>query len=467
MSLGRALPLFALALVAAAEGPPVLRFDGGSVSLAAVDAASRGKAPALLEALHEEAALALDALIDERLVELAGGTLAVAPVPPVSEDEIDRFRRERAADFEGPEAPQGSAAIPAVRRAAIRHYLEEQAREGARRGALGALRARHRVEPKLPDSAELAAPLAPGRVVARLDGEPLCAGDLEARAALRLYRLRGELARERLRVAEDLLAERLLAAEAARRGMDVEALVASQTAAPGADAFAELAAAERALGRPEPDPERARPLLEFRARQAARQALLARLRAEADVEVAIELPRPPRLPVLVDDAPFLGRADGARLIVYANYRCHACRRAHAEIDRLLSVSDEVRVVFRDWIPAYDPAARQAAALARCAARQGHFAEMRAALLAVERPDFGLPWPEGDAGPVARVAGLDAVALRTCLTGAMDPAIERDSAQARAMGFEHAPAFVAEGVPLSGTQSAEGLARALRESLRAR
>jgi len=452
----------AIALAPAAQAQAAgaaARIGDETLSLAAVDAASGGKSEQILLRLRQVASHALDALIDARLLTDAGPASEAAPA--VGEEEIDAFRAERAEDFEGPFAPGGAARDAAVQRAAIRHYLEAQALERARAARLASLRTRHPIERLLPDASELATPLAPDRTVARIDGRALPARVLETRAALRLYRLRGELARERMRQAETLIEERLLAREAARRGSDVASLLEAETRDPDDADLRSFQEQERAAGRPVPAAERARPYLAFRARHAARERVLAAARQHDTVTLYLSEPALPRLPVETAGAPSLGPADGARLVVYDNYGCEVCRAVQQEIDRLLATSGEVRVVFRDWIPHYDPAAREAAALARCADRQGRFAAMRSALLAAAPPGFGGGF---DLPALAARAGLDEPALRACIGGDVQRAIDADTRRARALGFESAPAFVAEGIPLSGAQSAAGLARALREGL---
>jgi protein-disulfide isomerase len=138
---------------------------------------------------------------------------------------------------------------------------------------------------------------------------------------------------------------------------------------------------------------------------------------------------------------------------------------HHELDRLRATEPNVRVVFRDFIPAYDPAADEAARLARCAAQQGRFEAVRQALLARDPPGFGTPWLTADArSELARSAGMDLDALNACLrsreTGA---AIVADSNEAQTLGFDEPPAVVAEGIPLSGMQSADGLRSALAQA----
>lgn len=112
-----------------------------------------------------------------------------------------------------------------------------------------------------------------------------------------------------------------------------------------------------------------------------------------------------------------------------------------------------RIVLRDFVSRADPAAGEAAALVRCAARYGKLGAVRSAVLHAETT------PEVDA--VAKAAGISPSTLRACARSAeVRGQIERDTRAALRLGFDEPPAFVAGGLPLSGMQTAEQLHEAL-------
>ncbi|MBM4270429.1 MAG: hypothetical protein FJ144_28125 [Deltaproteobacteria bacterium] len=312
----------------------------------------------------------------------------------------------------------------------------------------------------LPTGPELASPLEPPRVVARSPSGSVTASALESRGALRLYRLRGELARVRRRALDEIVEERLLAQEAGRRDIAVEDLV--EPARVEEAEVAALVAAEEAAGRPAADPARVRPLLEARARHRARGALVAKLRGEAKVEILLGEVAPPRLTVSSRPAPALGPADGPTILLFADYRRPAARRMHREMDRLRSLRPDVRVVLRDFVSDEDPATAEAAFLVRCADRLGGLDAMRAALLSRDPPAPGEPWLDAASrAQLAETLGVDAASLEACIESAdMARAIRDDSDEIRALGFEEPPAMLLEGRPLAGLQKAETLAAAL-------
>jgi hypothetical protein len=449
-----------LAAVTQTPTPEVAaRVDGVAILMREVDAPSQAKLDKLQAQLRELVAATVERLIDDRVCADARRSATALPIH-IPDDAIRAFRQAHREDFAG----RSSAAA----KTAIHYLLEKQARDAAAADACRQARQSHVIEPLLPAGDSLAAPLPARQVLARVDAAPLPAADVERAAALRLYRLRGEIFRERQRNLDAAVDQALLAGEAARRKTSLAVLEAELATPPTVtdaelDAFIEN---ERAQGRPAPARDRARPYLEFQQAHARRAALLGELRAAARIEPLLAEPAAPRLPVEEGGAPALGPAAGRRLVAYTNYRCRPCRATHRELDRLREIDPQVRVVFRDFVPVYDPVATEAAQLARCAALLGAFPPMREILLARDPPPFGTRWYDEPALPdLAHRIGVDPQRFASCAGDATVSAqIDRDTAHARSLGFDEAPDFIAEGVPLSGMQSAEGLARALRDAV---
>jgi protein-disulfide isomerase len=443
------------------------RINGQTLLLSEIDAPSRPKIVRLHQALVDQAARTLDRLIDRHL-RTSSAAMKSPSSKPVTDEAIRDFRSSRAEDFEGPFAPAETRRHPSAAQPAIRHYLEQKALEARSAETRRDLRKGHAIKILIPEARELEQPLPAKRTVALVDGVPIPAGKLEQAAALRLYRLRKEIHLERRRNVETAIENRLLSEEARRRGITTENLLtkATQDAAVGDEELNTFIQSESAAGRPVSDPERARQYLAFRKAHARRTALVERLRASARIEILLKEPAPPRLPMIEANAPVLGAREGLRLVVYTNYRCTPCRASHREIDRLLAADRKVRVVFRDFIPVYDPVASEAARLSRCAGRLGAFQRMRKELLTRDPPPFGEAWYKDETLPVlARGLGIDPAALVQCLSSEeIGEAIATDTAEALEFGFEEAPSFIVQGIPLSGMQSAESLAEVLHRRI---
>ncbi|HYE37281.1 DsbA family protein [Methylocaldum sp.] len=444
-----------------------VRINGQALSLSEIDAPSRPKIVRLHEALVDQAIRTLDRLIDRYLQASSPATKSHSS-KPITDEAIRALRSSRTEDFEGPFAPIETTRNPAAAQPAIRHYLEQKALETVETEARRHLREGHAIKILLPEGRDLEQPLPPGRTVALVDDIPIPAGALEQAAALRLYRLRKEIYLERQRNIETAIENRLLNEEARRRSVTKEDLLAKimQDAIISEEELNAFIKAESAADRPVSDAKRARQYLAFRKAYTRRMALIERRRASARIDILLKEPSPPRLPMSEANAPVLGAQDGLRLVIYTNYRCTPCRITHREIDRLLAADRKVRVIFRDFIPVYDPVASEAARLSRCADRLGAFQRMRNELLTRDPPAFGEVWYKDDSLPLlAGRLGIDPAALIQCLSSTeIGEAIARDTAQARDFGFEEAPSYVAQGIPLSGMQSAESLTRILHQRM---
>ena len=121
-----------------------------------------------------------------------------------------------------------------------------------------------------------------------------------------------------------------------------------------------------------------------------------------------------------------------------------------------------QIILRDFVPVYDPVATEAAVVARCAAHHGVFVRARARLLAQDPPPFGQMWfSPAEFEALAQQIGISAKDLRACANSAfVRNQIRSDTELAERLGFDQAPSFLAEGLPLSGMQTAEALRRAL-------
>jgi len=172
----------------------------------------------------------------------------------------------------------------------------------------------------------------------------------------------------------------------------------------------------------------------------------------------------------------LGRSDAPlTLVEFTDYQCPFCRRFQAETFPLIKKNyidtGKVRFIVRDLPLSFHSSARPAAEAAHCAAEQGKFWEMHAALLAGADP-----LADGGIDKRAQALGLDLARLHECMRGARyEGAIAANAAAADALGINGTPAFVLgrvqNGVLVgevgSGAQPYEAFDEAIRELLAAR
>ncbi len=308
----------------------------------------------------------------------------------------------------------------------------------------------------------------PGSVVAELDGAPITFEEMEERAARRLYPLRQEEYDARRGAIEEIVYERLLQAEAKRRGLSVEALqkaeivdkIAPVTPAE-VDAVYAGASKSQLGGRTK---EQVAPEIEKALRQQRevkrRAELRDRLLAAARVSVKLAVPRV-RLE-LPASTPALGPADAPiTLVEFSDYQCPFCHRAQGSVDEVLKrYSGKVRFVHQDYPLAQHPRAFAAAVAARCANEQGRFWDFHRSLM-TEPGDFA------DADLVRRATqfGMDSSKLQACVaSGRFDGDVNKAFQAGIAIGVNSTPTFFVNGRRLVGAVPIETLQAIIDEEL---
>jgi protein-disulfide isomerase len=309
------------------------------------------------------------------------------------------------------------------------------------------------------------APAAPDSkaAVARIDGTAVTEGDLAAEVKIPLAAAEAKFAEEawgiKRRGLDALVERRLLDARAKKEGLTVDALVAREiTGKVGEPDEAQLQTVydqTRATGRQLP------PFSEIRAEiarylkgeqtQQARQAYVARLKAEAKVQITF----PPYLPNRVDvkaEGPSKGSPDAPITIVeFSDYECSYCGSAEATVKRVLDAyPGKVRVVYRDFPLFIHPNAPKAAEAAHCAGEQQRYWDMHDLLFANQT---ALKVDDLKAG--ARKLGLDAARFDACLdSGRTAGIVEVNRKAAEALGLDGTPTFFVDGRPYVGGRSFE-------------
>ena len=251
-----------------------------------------------------------------------------------------------------------------------------------------------------------------------MNGAPILASELDQRAAGRLARLRQEEYEVRREVLDELVAERLVAAEAAKRKVSPEELLRLEVDAKAEALPAEQLEliyrqnAERFAGQPRDQAlARIRSVLGDRAKAERRAAYQSELRKAARVAVRLDAPRvaieiPP-------GAPSTGPADAPVTIVeFTDYQCPYCHRAQGVIDQVLArYPGKVRLVHMEFPLDGHPEAVPAARAARCAGEQGKFWEFHRSLMTAPGPldaaDLKAPrrLPPAEPRPVRELPGV--------------------------------------------------------------
>jgi protein-disulfide isomerase len=313
-----------------------------------------------------------------------------------------------------------------------------------------------------------ASPTASGvGVVAEVNGNPIFAAELDAKAASRLARLRQEEFEIRQQALDEIVTDRLLGAEAAKRGVSRDELLRTEVEArtPAVAASEVEGAYEQNKTRFAGEPKevalaRIRQVLTQRAGAERRRAYLQELRGKARVAVRLE---PPRTRVeLPPKAPAIGPAAAAVTIVeFTDYQCPFCHRAQTVMDEILArYKGKVRLVHLDFPLDGHPGALPAARASRCAGEQGKFWEYHHGLMTAP----GL-LDDADLKDRAAKLSLKAPEFASCLASDRynDP-IHADFEQGASLGVSGTPAYFVNGRMVSGAVPYEEFSRVIDSEL---
>jgi protein-disulfide isomerase len=311
-----------------------------------------------------------------------------------------------------------------------------------------------------------------GTPVAQIGDQTITQGELDAWIKEELWRSQtddGNAAKVfslRQRGLDRMIDQRLIDAEAKKRGVDADRLLDDEAAKRVAvtdeevKAFYEQHAKDWGDRKLEAEAAGIRDYLERQKGAGAAQAFVADLRAAADVETLLEQPR-----VSIAGT---GHAKGPEsapvtLIEFSDYECPFCRRAEPVVEQLLKeYAGKVRFEYRHFpLESIHPQARGAAEAAVCADEQGRFWQYHQEIFAGEGGSLAPP------ALLARAAkaGLDVNAFQACVASGRSRArVDADLAAGKAAGVSGTPAFFVNGVPFSGAIPIEEFRRAVDAEL---
>ncbi len=311
-------------------------------------------------------------------------------------------------------------------------------------------------------SAVVGNPTAP---VAKIDGEAITEGDLQAKAKAPLSRLEAEHAEKVYELKSETLGqmveERLLEKKAKAEGLTpdklIEREVTSKIAEPTPAEVQQVydGSKAQAQGQAIPPFEQVKgrivSFLKERKGAEARKAYLDKLRAEHKVEMLL----PPLLLPKVEVAavgPTRGDSKAPVTIVeFSDFECPFCGRAEDAVKKVLSTyGGKVRLVYRDYPLPFHARAQKASEAALCAQDQGKYWEMHEKLFANQRA-----LEVGQLKQHAKDLGLEAGKFDKCLdSGEKAPTVDASKKAGEEAGVNGTPAFFINGRPLSGAQPFE-------------
>jgi predicted DsbA family dithiol-disulfide isomerase len=310
----------------------------------------------------------------------------------------------------------------------------------------------------------------PGAVVATLNGAEIHEADLETWIRDQLYaeatqdKDESELHEFRIEWLERMIEDRLLAAEAEKRGLDLAGLQREtvgdlQIPDEQVATFFEQNKERLAQASFEDLAPRIRDFLLQQTRAQEWSRFVSGLREAADVRFELE---PPRTEVAAL-GPLRGPADAPVTVVeFSDFNCPFCQSVNATLEALRErYPTQVRIVFRHFpLDQLHPRARPIAEASVCAEEQGRFWEFHDRVFA-----DGAALADDAIRATAEASGLDLSAFEACLAaGRAKATVERDVEAGQAAGVTGTPAFFVNGIRLSGAQPLEAFVRVIEQEL---
>ncbi|MBI3933893.1 MAG: thioredoxin domain-containing protein [Acidobacteria bacterium] len=314
-----------------------------------------------------------------------------------------------------------------------------------------------------------APPLAPSsQPVAVVGGKAISEEELNSQIRPQLRQLRNQEYEVRSQALENLINQKLVEAEAQRRGITVQELLQQEVDSkipeptdPEVDAFYQ--GQKDRINRPlEELKDQIRQVLKQNRQQQFRQGFLKSLRDQT--EVAINLVAP-RIEVSPDPNRMLGRADApVKIVEFSDFQCPYCQKSYPTVMAVLKkYGEKVNLSYRDFpLRSIHPQAQMAAQGSRCAGEQGKFWEYHNSLF--ETPN---QLGKEELSLHAATVGIDTEQFKTCLeSGRYDDSIEQDVQAGMQAGVTGTPAFFINGILVSGAQPASVFERTIELELAA-
>lgn len=294
----------------------------------------------------------------------------------------------------------------------------------------------------------------PEEVIAEAGELKLTRAELDKKVAERLVTVRQQEYDIRRQAVDELVAERLLAQEAATRKMSTDDLmkeVDSKATIPTQDEINAFFEQNKARVPPQMSKEEALDQITRSMRERNLAVARARYRGELISKAGLRVKlSPPRSEITVPAiAPATGPDKAPITIVeFVDYQCPYCQRSETTVQEVLAkYPGKIRLVHRDFPLDGHPRALPAARAAYCAGEQGKFWEFHRDVL-MKPSDLS----DEDLKSRAGALGLDQAAFSTCAASERhDATIRNAAAQGSSLGVTGTPAFFINGRMLTGAR----------------
>ncbi|WP_309887999.1 thioredoxin domain-containing protein [Archangium sp.] len=315
----------------------------------------------------------------------------------------------------------------------------------------------------------------PDTVVATFgDGQKITFGELNERIKEPLANIEKQKSQLRKQGLEGFVTEKLVQAEAKKRGLTEEQLIKAEVddkipQPPEAEIKKLYDEAKERLP-PGTTYEQVKPqIVDFLGgskKQERAREFFAELKKNNNVQIT--LPEPPKPPVERKQVAATGPAKGPEnapitIVEFSDFQCPFCSRAMKTVDEVIAAyPNQIRLVFRHYPLEFHKEAPKAAEASLCAGDQGKFWEYHDVLFANQQALQVAQLKDH----AKKVQGLDVAKFTKCLdSGEKAATVKTDMADGQKLGVNGTPAFFINGILLSGAQPAEEFKSIIDEELK--
>ena len=301
-------------------------------------------------------------------------------------------------------------------------------------------------------------------VVTIINGEKITRTQLHEQESGSLLQASYEFYQKEQKALDNLIARRLLEAEAQRQKLTVDELLKKEVDSKIKDLSDEQLRTVYDVFAPNEPFEAMKTKIQETVRpqrlQRARAAYIDHLREANNVLILLA---PPRAEFEVGDAARRGPANAPiQLVEFADYECPYCIKVYPELKKLeAEFGDRISFVYKDYPLPMHSHSQKAAEAARCARAQNKFWEYHDRLYTTTALDI----PK--LKQLASDLGLDVPKFTTCLeSGEQSAAVQKDAAEAQKIGLSGTPSFFLNGHFFTGAFQYEDLRKMVMRELAA-
>ena len=303
-------------------------------------------------------------------------------------------------------------------------------------------------------------------VLAVLDGKPITLAEAQENVAFQIYRLRGNIYHLLKREVERIVNQKLLAAEAARRGLSVDELLQKEVdkKVPSIDEKEVddyLAEHPTEAGKGSQRRLRIRTYLSQKARSQRKLDFFASLRENSNIKFLLEPPQRPRTKIDIKNEPWRGNSEAAvTLVHFASFTDKLSDHSVKMIQKIMAEHPgRIKWVHRNFLRIKDERALTTAQMAEAAYEQGKFWDFHDAMFAFEG-QFEL----NDTEQVVKKLGLNQVHNEAGKEDRFLLKVKEDIRAAQRAGVTTVPVIFVNGLYFSPTFPYEELRALVNDEL---